>query len=223
MGDVFYPIYGMTESYSCGTVLRPQNQFTEGTPQQVRQISSAGKPEVLMNVRVVDSFGNDVPHDATTAGEIWMSGDSMSPGYFRMHDETEKCHQGDWFKSGDVATIDGQGFITIVDRLKDMIITGGINVFSIEVERVLLQHADVEQVAVIGVPHPQWGEAIHAVVLRKPGRSLSEDALLEFASERLSTYKKPRSIEFVDALPLSATGKILKKELRKKRLSNSDS
>lgn len=223
IGDVFYPIYGMAESYSCGTILRPQNLFTEGTPQQVRQLSSVGKPEVMMNVRVVDALGSDVPHDATTTGEIWMSGDSMSPGYFRMDAETEHCHHGNWFKTGDVAVVDQEGFMTIVDRLKDMIITGGINVFSIEVERLLLQHTEVAQVAVIGVPHPRWGEAIHAVVQRKPGSVLSEESLLEFASERLTAYKKPRSIEFVEVLPLSATGKILKNELRKERLAGADS
>lgn len=216
MGDVFSPIYGMAESYSCGTILRPQNLFTEGTEQQLRQLSSIGKPETLVNLRVVDSEGRDVPHDGTTAGEIWLSGPTMSPGYFRMPEETERSREGIWFKTGDLAVIDEEGFITIVDRLKDMIITGGINVFSVEVERALEQHPDVQQVAVIGVPHPRWGEAIHAVVCRRPGSTLSEQELLDFAAERLSSYKKPRSVEFVSALPISATGKILKKELRKR-------
>jgi len=215
MGDVFYPIYGMAESYSCGTVLRPQNLFTEGTTQQLRQLASIGKPEVLVTLRVVDSGGNDVPPDGTSAGEIWMSGPTMSPGYFQMPEETARSREGDWFKTGDVAVVDPEGFITIVDRLKDMIITGGINVFSVEVERVLEQHPEVEQVAVIGLPHARWGEAIHAVVRRAAGSTLSEQELLDFAAVRLSSYKKPRSIEFVDELPISATGKVLKKELRR--------
>lgn len=118
--------------------------------------------------------------------------------------------------------VDAQGFITIVDRLKDMIITGGINVFSVEVERVLEQHPDVAQVAVIGLPPPQWGEAIHAVVRRIEGSAVTEGALLDFAAERLSSYKKPRSIDFVDVLPISATGKVLKKELRRRYVSPED-
>ncbi|MGI5159132.1 class I adenylate-forming enzyme family protein [Microbispora sp. CA-102843] len=217
MGDVFNPIYGMAESYSCGTILRPQNLFTEGTEQQVRQLASIGKPETLINLRVVGPEGDDVPHDGKTAGEIWMSGPTISPGYFRMPEETDRSRESSWFKTGDLAVIDSEGFITIVDRLKDMIITGGINVFSVEVERVLEQHHDVQQVAVIGVPHPQWGEAIHAVVCRRAGSTISEQELIAFAAERLSSYKKPRSVEFVSALPISATGKILKKELRKQR------
>jgi acyl-CoA synthetase (AMP-forming)/AMP-acid ligase II len=216
MGDVFNPIYGMAESYSCGTILRPQNLFTEGTPQQLRQLASIGKPEVLMKVRVVDVQGNDVPNDGKSAGEIWMAGPSMSPGYFQMPEETARCREGDWFKTGDVAVVDEEGFLTIVDRLKDMIITGGINVYSVEVERVLELHEDVDQVAVIGLPDPQWGEAIHAVVRRCEGSMLTEQELLDFAAERLSSYKKPRSIEFVDALPISATGKVLKKDLRRR-------
>jgi acyl-CoA synthetase (AMP-forming)/AMP-acid ligase II len=214
IGDRFYPIYGMAETYSCAAILRPENQFTKGTEQQVRQLSSVGKPMALTQLRVVDEIGNDVPHDASTGGEIWLSGDTVSAGYFRMPDETEKSRSGNWFKTGDVAVIDQDGFITIVDRIKDLIITGGINVFSIEVERVLLLHPEVAQAAVIGVPHPTWGEAIHAVVRRTEGSLLSEDELIAFAAERLADYKKPKSVQFVDALPMGITGKILKRDLR---------
>ena len=217
MGDVFNPTYGMAESYSCGTALRPQNLFTEGTEQQMRQLGSIGKPHTLMNVRVVDGEGNDVPHDGETSGEILVSGPSVSPGYYRMPEETERSREGDWFHTGDVAVVDSEGFITIVDRLKDMIITGGINVFSIEVERALEQHPDVAMVAVIGLPHPQWGEAIHAVVVRREGATVTEEELMAFAAERLTSYKKPRSVELVDSLPMGATGKVLKKELRAER------
>ena len=218
IGDVFYPIYGMAESYSVGAILRPENQFTEGTDLQVSRLSSVGKPYVLTQLCVADPLGNPVPQDGKTSGEIWLSGDTMSPGYFRMPEETKRSWHGEWFKTGDVAVVDSEGFITIVDRLKDMIITGGINVFSIEVERCLQEHPDVEQVAVIGIPHPQWGEAIHAVVRLTPGSTLTEAALTKFASERMSSYKRPRSIEFVDELPISATGKILKRDLRKRTL-----
>lgn len=214
IGDVFYPIYGLAESYSVGLVLRPENQFTEGTPEQVARLASAGKPYVLTRLKVADPLGEPVPHDGTTSGEIWMAGEHMSPGYYRMPKETEISRSGEWFRTGDVAVVDAEGFVTIVDRMKDMIITGGINVFSIEVERCLQQHPEVDQVAVIGVPHEQWGEAIHAVVRRAEGGSVSEQDLIAFAAGRLSGYKKPRSVEFVEALPTSATGKVLKRDLR---------
>ena len=214
IGDVFFPIYGLAESYSTGLILRPENQFTEGTADQVGRLASAGKPYVLTRIRVVDSSGEDVPPDGTTSGEIWLAGEHMSPGYYRMPDETEASRSGEWFRTGDVAVVDADGFVTIVDRLKDLIITGGINVFSIEVERCLQQHPDVEQVAVIGLPHDQWGEAIHAVVRRKDGGTVTAEELVAFAGERLSGFKKPRSVEFVDTMPISATGKILKRELR---------
>lgn len=216
-GDVFFPLYGMAETYSNGLILRRENQFTTGTDQQVRRLGSVGKPNVLMQVRVVDDEGADVPRDNGTPGEIWMQGDTVSPGYFRMPEETAASRSGEWFKSGDVAVVDEDGFITIVDRKKDMIITGGINVFSLEVENALLQHPDVAAAAVIGLPDETWGEAIHAVLVAVPGTQPAVEAVLDQAAQRLAGFKKPRSGEFVDALPMSATGKLLKKELRAER------
>ncbi|MFV0463063.1 MAG: class I adenylate-forming enzyme family protein [Nostocoides sp.] len=211
-GDVLHPIYGMAESYSCGTILRREDMHTEG--EKARYLGTIGRPFAFVQVRVVDEEGNDVPRDNATAGEIWMAGDVISPGYFRMDDETERSRSGKWLKTGDVATVDEDGFLTIVDRLKDMIITGGINVFSVEVERVIEAHPAVSQVAVIGVPHEQWGEAIHAVIVAKPGTTPTEEEILAFAAERLSGYKKPRSAQIIPEMPMSATGKILKKNLR---------
>ncbi len=213
-GDVFFPQYGMAETYSCGLILRREDQHTSGTDAQVRHLGSVGKPCPLMSVRIVDADGVDVPHDNLTPGEIWMRGDSVSPGYFRMPEETETSRAGSWFKSGDIAVVDEEGFVTIVDRAKDMIIIGGINVFSSEVEAVLAEHPDLQSVAVIGIPHERWGEAIHAVVVPWEGRSVTEEELLRFAADRLTSYKRPRSVEIVQALPVSATGKVLKKELR---------
>jgi acyl-CoA synthetase (AMP-forming)/AMP-acid ligase II len=215
-GNVFYPGYGMAETYSCGLMLRPEHQFTEGTPEQVRRLASAGKPAMLISSRVVDEDGNDVPRDNQTSGEVWMKGDSISPGYFRMPEETEASREGDWLKTGDIAVVDEEGFVTIVDRLKDIIITGGINVFSRDIEDVLYAHPAVGLAAAIGVPHETWGEAIHALVTLKPGASATDDELLDFCAERLASFKKPRSLEIVPELPLSATGKILKRELRVK-------
>ncbi len=213
-GDVFFPFYGMAETYSCGLALRRENQRTTGTEAEVRRLGSAGKPHLLMSVRVVGDDGDDVPHDNKTPGEIWMQGDSVSPGYFRMPEETELSRAGEWFKSGDLGVVDEEGFITVVDRIKDMIITGGINVFSREVEDVLLEHPAVQSVAVIGIPDERWGEAICAVVVLAADAKATEQDVIDFAAERLTHYKRPRSVEFVAELPLSGTGKVLKKELR---------
>lgn len=213
-GDVFHPMYGMAESYSCGLALRKKDQFTEGTDEQVRRLGSAGGPHLLVDVRVVDEAGDDVPHDNSEAGEIWLRGDPVSGGYFRMPDETAASRSGEWFRTGDLATVDNGGFVTIVDRLKDIIITGGINVFSVEIERVLHAHPAVAQAAVIGVPDPKWGEAIHAVVTLAPGQAAEPEELIKFAAERLAPFKKPRSLEVVAQLPVGGTGKILKKDLR---------
>lgn len=216
IGDIFYPIYGMAEMYACAMILRPEDQFTEGTEQQRRQLSSLGKPMVLTQVRVVRD-GEDVPRDGTTHGEIWLAGGPVSSSYFRMPEETERSRHDGWFKSGDVGVMDEEGFVTLVDRLKDMIITGGINVFSVEVEHAIMRHPAVRQAAVIGLPHPTWGESVHAVVVSEDGASLDERELIEFVDTQLASYKKPRSVEFVDELPTSSTGKTLKRVLRESR------
>lgn len=213
-GKIVFPMYGMAETYSCGMTLRPESQFTDGPEQLVRRLISAGKPMLLMQVRVVADDGNDVPRDNTTAGEIWLDGDSVSAEYYRMPEETAASRQDGWFKSGDVAVVDADGYVTIVDRKKDIIITGGINVFSREVEEALYAHEAVDQAAAIGIPHDVWGEAIHALVTLRPDRTATVDELMEFAAARLAGFKKPRSLEIVDDLPVGGTGKILKKEIR---------
>ena len=213
-GDVFRPTYGMAETYSCGLVLRPENQRPDGDADDIRRLGSAGKPHLLVDVEVVADDGTPVPRDATTAGEVLVRGDVVAHGYFRMADETAESFAGGWMHTGDLATMDEDGFITIVDRKKDIIISGGINVASREVEEVLLRHPEVAQAAVIGVPHPQWGEAVHAVIVARPGVDPDTDAILAFCATQLASYKKPRTIEVRDELPISGTGKVLKRELR---------
>lgn len=215
-GKIFYPHFGMAETYSSGLVLRQEHQITDGTPEQVTRLGSAGKPATLMRARVVGDDGVDVPRDNTTSGELWIAGDSVSPGYFEMPEETAASREGEWFKTGDVAVIDDDGFITIVDRMKDIIITGGINVFSREVEDAVLAHPGVAMCAVVGVPSERWGEAVHAVVVLRPGATVTEAEILDVASQRLAAFKKPRSLEIVAELPIGGTGKILKRELRKR-------
>lgn len=213
-GDVFYPQYGLAETYSSGLILRPADQHTEGTDEQLRRLGSLGKPHIMMKVRVVDQAGVDVQRDNSTPGEIWMQGDTLSSGYFRLPEETVASRHGDWFKTGDVAIIDDDGFITIVDRMKDIIITGGINVYSREVEEALESHPDVLQAAVIGIPDEQWGESIHGIVVLRSGGVVAADELITHVAGQLASFKKPRSVDFVDALPLGGTGKVLKRELR---------
>ena len=215
-GDVVFPMYGLAETFSCGMVLRPESQVTEGSEEEVRRLMSAGKPMLLMQVRVVGDDGAEVPKDNATSGEIWLRGDSVSSGYFEMPEETASSREGDWFKTGDIAVVDHAGYVTIVDRKKDIIITGGINVFSREVEEALFLHPAVDQVAVIGIPDEKWGEAIHAVLTLRPGAEATVAELVDFAAERLAGFKKPRSLEIVAELPVGGTGKVLKKELRER-------
>ncbi len=213
-GDVFYPTYGMAETYSCGLVLRPENQRPDGSEVDVRRLGSAGKPHIGATALVVADDGTQVAFDDADVGEVLIAGDMVATGYYRMPDETAAAFVDGWMHTGDLATVDDDGFITIVGRKKDVIITGGINVHSREVEEVLLRHPDVAQAAAIGVPHPRWGEAVHAVVVATDGATIDVAEVLEFCAVHLASYKKPRSLEVRRELPISATGKVLKRVLR---------
>lgn len=212
-GDVFHPFYGMAESYSTGGFLRREDQKPQGDEHEVARLSSAGRSMVTTQVRVAGDDGEEVAWDGETPGEVWVGGDTLFSGYFGLEEETAMAREGRWFKSGDIAVVDDEGFFTIVDRTKDIIISGGINVFSREVEDALVDHPGIDQVAVIGVPDDRWGERVHAVVVALDD-TLDEDAVRAHAAERLADYKRPKSVEFRDELPISATGKVLKKNLR---------
>ncbi|GAA4546585.1 class I adenylate-forming enzyme family protein [Pseudonocardia xishanensis] len=214
LGDCLYPTLGMAETFSCGLVLSPQNQHPDGTPDQVRQLGSLGRPHCHLDARLVDAEGVDVPRDGTTPGELWFRGGSVSAGYYAMPEETAASRAGDWLRTGDVAVVDADGFVTVVDRLKDIIITGGLNVATGEVEAALASHPGVAESAVIGRADERWGEAVHAVVVRAAGSTVTESELLEHVADRLARYKQPRSFAFVEALPRNSTGKVLKRVLR---------
>jgi acyl-CoA synthetase (AMP-forming)/AMP-acid ligase II len=216
-GDVFYPIYGMAETFSCATMLRPEALRGVDAETEARRLSSVGRPMVLTDLRVVDEAGVDVPADGATPGEIWLTGDTVSPGYLDATGDSQS-REGRWFRTGDVAVVDEEHFVAIVDRLKDVIITGGINVISREIEEVLQLHPAVEGAAVIGLPHPRWGEGIHAIVVRRPDSVVGADDLIEHVGCHLAGYKKPQTFEFVDSLPVGSTGKVLKRRLREERL-----
>lgn len=169
-----------------------------------------------VELRVVDRSGIDVPRDRTTIGEVLARGDGIMKGYWERPDATEAVMKGGWFQTGDVATIDDNSYLLIVDRKKDIIISGGENVSSLEVGKVLASHPCVFEAVVIPVPDEKWGEVSKALVVLKAGSQSTEADLLEFCRARLSHYKCPRTVEFLDSIPKTGTGKLLKKELREK-------
>jgi long-chain acyl-CoA synthetase len=167
-----------------------------------------------MELRIADPVsGRELPSGAV--GEVWMRGPNVMAGYANRPDETAKALTADgWLRTGDGGYIDEDGFLFLTDRIKDMIVSGGENVYPVEVEEVLSHHPAVADVTVIGVPDERWGEAVKALVVTGPGAVVSADDLVAFARERLAGYKLPRSIDFVGELPRNAAGKVLKHQLR---------
>ena len=193
-GDVFFPTYGMAETYSCGLLLRPENQRPDGDEDDVRRLGSAGKPHLLVDVRVVGDDGRDGPRDGQPIGEVLVRGDAVAAATSVCRRRRHSPSPADGCTPATSARSTGDGYITIVDRMKDIIISGGINVHSREVEEVLLRHPAVGQAAVIGVPHPQWGEAVHAVVVAVPGarRSRRRPRVLRRAAGELQEAEVDR-------------------------------
>ncbi len=169
-----------------------------------------------MELRIVDANDKDVPRDGKTMGEIIARSDGVMLGYWGDPEATRVALRGGWFHTGDMATINEEGYILIVDRKKDIIVSGGENISSLELEKALLAHPAVYEVAVVPAPDEKWGEVPRALVVLKPGLQATETELLEFCRARVAHYKAPRSVEFLEGLPKTGTGKILKKELRKK-------
>ncbi|MBL8317746.1 MAG: acyl-CoA synthetase [Burkholderiaceae bacterium] len=198
--------YGQTEIAPLATVLKPEDQL--------RKPGSAGRPALNVETRVVDDAMRDVAPGAV--GEIVHRSPQLLQGYFNDPDRSAAAFEGGWFHSGDLATIDDEGYITVVDRKKDMIKTGGENVASREVEEALYRLEGVSEVAVVGLPHPRWIEAVTAIIVVKPGHTLSEAQVLAHAAQQLSGFKCPKAAVFVDALPKNPSGKLLKRELRQR-------
>jgi long-chain acyl-CoA synthetase len=211
-GVRFMQAYGMTELSPIATLLMPEDHIGAGRAKGRHR--SAGRAAVGVEVKIVDA--NDRPVPPGTVGEIAVRGDVVMMGYWNRPEETAKAVVDGWMHTGDGGRMDEDGFVYVVDRIKDMIITGGENVYSTEVENVVAQHPAVLQCAVIGIPDPQWGEAVHAVVVVKPGAALDAADLIDFCKERIGGYKCPRSVDVrAEALPMSGAGKILKRELRR--------
>ncbi len=198
--------YGQTEIAPLATVLKPEDQL--------RKPGSAGRPALNVETRVVDDRMQDV--QPGEIGEIVHRSPQLLLGYFHDAERTAAAFEGGWFHSGDLATVDDEGYISVVDRKKDMIKTGGENVASREVEEALYRLPGVSEVAVIGVPHPRWIEAVTAVVVCKPGAQLDEAQVLAHCAGQLAHFKSPKSVVFVDALPKNPSGKLLKRVLRQR-------
>jgi len=202
----FTQAYGMTELSPMATLLTPTDH---ADPSLLR---SAGRAAAHCEITIVDE--DDVAVPLGTVGQVIVRGGHVMQGYWGKPEATAEALKGGWMHTGDAGYLNELGYLFIVDRVKDMIISGGENVYSVEVENALAKHAAVATCAVIGVPDDRWGERVHAVIVLKPGASATDKELQEHARELISSYKIPRSIEFRDALPISAQGKILKRELR---------
>jgi acyl-CoA synthetase (AMP-forming)/AMP-acid ligase II len=202
----FADAYGLTETVSGDTFLDKRTT--------VRKIGSVGKPCLHIEVAIWDESDRVVPPG--TLGEIVLRGPKVFKGYWRDPDATATAFRGGWFHTGDVGYLDDEGFLYIVDRKKDMIISGGENIASPEVERVLYEHPGVLEAAVVGRPDPRWGEVPVAFVVRRPGAAVAEEELRAFCLARLARYKVPRALEFIEALPRNPSGKVLKRVLRER-------
>jgi len=208
-GAEFIQVYGMTETTGTIVMLPPEDHDPDGN----ERMRSAGKPLPGVEIRIVDGAGGDVA--TREVGEIWTRSSNNMVGYWNLPDATlGTVADGGWIKTGDAGYLDEDGYLYIHDRVKDMIISGGENVYPAEVESAIFGHPDVLEVAVIGVPDDKWGESVKAVCVAKPGASLEADSVIQWARERIAAFKVPKSIDVISALPRNASGKILRKDLR---------
>jgi acyl-CoA synthetase (AMP-forming)/AMP-acid ligase II len=223
-GAEIYQSYGMTEASPVVTVLDCKYHCFTGTnaKRNAELLTSVGRPVHYVDIRIVDE--NDQPVANGHTGEIVVRGANIMTGYWQLPDITASALRNGWYHTGDGGFFDAEGFLFLAGRVKDMVVSGGENVYPIEVENVLSDHPAVHQCAVIGIPHPTWGEAVHAVISLKPAQTVSEQELIAFCRERLAHYKCPVSATIQsESLPLSAVNKILKSELRKPFWAGRDS
>jgi acyl-CoA synthetase (AMP-forming)/AMP-acid ligase II len=221
-GPIFMQGYGQTESGPDVAVLGKANHRYSGESAEAQSVlASCGQPCIRVHVRIVDEAGCDV--EAGTIGEIIVKSKRVMTEYWRKPDETLETIRDGWLYTGDLGYYDEKGFVYIADRKKDMIITGGENVYPIEVENVLYRHPAVKETAVIGIPDPYWVESVHALVVLKGNAQATEEEIISFCREQIAHYKAPKSVEFVESLPKNPQGKILKREIRSKFLNQQPS
>lgn len=211
-GCQFCNLFGAGTEGGLQSMLPPSEHRLDDSEQSNRRLSSIGRPAIFTEVRVVDVDGNDVKPGEV--GEIISRGPTVMREYWGKPEATAETLRDGWLHAGDMATVDEDGFLYLVDRKKDMIIRGGENVYPAEIELALHEHPAILEAAVIGVPDEHWGENVKAIVVVRPGFELTEGDVIEFCRSRIASYKKPGSVDFVDALPRNASGKILKRELR---------
>ncbi|YAL83639.1 acyl--CoA ligase family protein [Dermacoccaceae bacterium W4C1] len=209
-------VYGLTETYGPYTVCEVQDEWADLSPQERSRMTARQGVGMITaeRARVVDSQMNDVPADGHTLGEIVMRGDNVMLGYYNDDEATEKAFEGGWFHSGDVAVMHPDGYLEIRDRAKDVVISGGENISTVEVEQALMSHPAVLEVAVVGVPDQQWGERPKAFVTVKEGSQIAGEELIEHVRSQIARYKAPREVEVIEELPKTSTGKIQKFKLR---------
>ena len=209
----FAQLYGQTESGPLTTVLKPEDHVLDGSPKTLARLASCGRPVVNYEIRVVDDEDHDVP--IGEVGEIIGRSEAMMVGYWQMPEQTAKKLRNGWLHTGDLGRMDEDGYVYMVERKDDLIISGGVNVYPREIEEVLYGHHAVSEASVIGLPDEHWGEVVKAVIVLKPGAQATEKEIIEFCGKNLAGYKKPKSVDFWTELPKSPQGKILKKDIRK--------
>ena len=212
-GCGFSQTYGTTETFVPISILKPKDHVLDGDENAIKKMKSAGREVVGVQVKIVNK--NNIELGINQIGEIIVKGDNVMKGYWKLPHLTKKALIEDWYYTGDMGMIDDQGYIYIVDRKKDMIISGGENIYPKEVENVLNGHPMVVESSVIGVPDDKWGEAVKAFVIKEPNADVNETELIEYCGKHLARYKRPKSVEFVEQFPRSTAGKILKRELKR--------
>ncbi|MDV6262749.1 class I adenylate-forming enzyme family protein [Rhodococcoides yunnanense] len=205
--------YGQTEGTTM-SFLSQEDHLNAVKGIDAHRLKSCGREGFVTTIRIVDAFGEEVPRDGKTPGEIVVRSEANMIGYLNRPELTKDTLRDGWMWTGDIATWDEERYVYIVDRAKDMIISGGENIFSVQVEEAIGAHPSVLECAVIGVPDDEWGEAVKAVVVLKPGTEATEQEIIDVAKKNLASYQKPRSVDFVTALPKAPTGKIMKRDLR---------
>jgi acyl-CoA synthetase (AMP-forming)/AMP-acid ligase II len=215
--EVWGPImaggYGQTEAPASISNLPPDHHFVNGKIAADERLSSVGRPNPLIRVEMMNDANQILPRGET--GEICVKGDLVMKGYYKQPDKTAETIVNGWLHTGDVGHIDAEGYLHITDRKKDMIISGGFNVYPSEVEQVIWSHPAVQDCAVIGVPDEKWGEAVKAVVELNVGQTVSAEEIIALCKAKLGSVMAPKSVDFIATLPRSPVGKVLKKDLRK--------
>jgi len=217
-GPIFVQIFGQGEAPMTCTSLPKGEHLVGDDPVKLRRLGSAGRATTAVQVRIVDDDDRPVPPD--TLGEIVVRGDLVMKGYWNKPAATAETLRGGWLHTGDIGSLDRDGYLYITDRKKDMIISGGSNIYPREIEEVICQHPAVFEVSVIGVPDAKWGEAVKALVVTRSDAAATEAAIIEHCKRHLASYKKPQSVEFLPTLPKNAYGKVLKRELRNRYWTN---